>query len=160
MVASNRYKAVSKSEKPSSRKDCEEGSVEPQSKAEAEAEASEAEWLKAFLRMLDDWKFLHRGSVEYDWMFGGRTRWLKYQRYLREDLGLRHLRLSGKEVESIEPWFEVKLKDGTSKFVNGCCSHDSYERYFVEERPTGYLDTYEDPRIVRVSNKTRKTAMA
>lgn len=112
-------------------------------------------WLR---RAVDAWIYCHRGDVEYDWIYAGRTWWLKYQRYLREVKGLEHVRLSGKRVVSVEPWFEVKLEDGTSKFINGCCSYESYKYNIEEGNFTGYLDTYEDPCIKRVASKTARKA--
>ena len=65
------------------------------------------------------WLYEHQW-LEHGWRGEGRTWWLKYQRYLR-GIGLKHTRISGKEVVDINPWYEVKLANGSSKFINGCC---------------------------------------
>ena len=105
------------------------------------------------------WLYEHQW-LEHGWRGEGRTWWLKYQRYLR-GIGLKHTRISGKEVVDINPWYEVKLANGSSKFINGCCSYESYVRNFCcGGNPTGYIDTYEDPNIVRISKKNQKAKKA
>lgn len=106
--------------------------------------------------MADGWLYLHR-EHEHGWFHAGRTWLLNHQRYLREVKKLRHVRLSNKLVKGVQPWFEVQFKDGTSKFVNGFCSRESFVRNFCSGNPTGYLDTYEDPNIVRIAKKAAKS---
>lgn len=116
-------------------------------------------WLNSLYWMVNAWLY-HNQGLEGDWRFSGRTWWLKYQRYLRDVKQLRRIRLSGKNIKDIEPWCEVILSDGTSVFVNGCCSYESFDRNFIQDTPTGYMDTYMDPSIVRVGRKNAKAKRA
>lgn len=67
----------------------------------------------------------------------------EYRRYLqkRRADGCKSTRISVKKIKGIQPFFEVTLTDGSSRFVDG------YFRDYYK----GYIDTVCDPNVVRVS---------